>query len=52
MTDPLGGVAGDPGAPTINMKNVDGGPHWEALLEIRDSPPSTLKNVDDGPTRR
>jgi hypothetical protein len=26
MTGPLGGGAGDPGAPTINTKNIDGGP--------------------------
>jgi hypothetical protein len=25
MEGPLGGNAGDPGAPTINMKNIDGG---------------------------
>jgi hypothetical protein len=26
---PLGGADGDPGAPTINVTNVDGGPPWE-----------------------
>jgi hypothetical protein len=26
MVDPLGGDAGDPGAPTINARKVDGGP--------------------------
>jgi hypothetical protein len=26
MTTPLGGIVGDPGAPTTNAKNVDGGP--------------------------
>jgi hypothetical protein len=25
-TRPLGGADGDPGAPTINVKNIDGGP--------------------------
>jgi hypothetical protein len=25
MADPLGGNTGDPGAPTINMKNINGG---------------------------
>jgi hypothetical protein len=34
------GASGDPGAPTINVKNIDGGPRWEVLTEIRKRPPS------------
>jgi hypothetical protein len=31
------------------LRNVDGGP-WEILeLEVRERPPSMLRNVDDGP---
>jgi hypothetical protein len=44
----LGGDAGDPGVPTINAKNVDGGPPWEAVPKIQERPPSTLRNVDGG----
>jgi hypothetical protein len=35
MTCSLGGADGDPGAPTINVKNVNGGvpgPHWGSGL--------------------
>jgi hypothetical protein len=44
---PLAGADGDSGAPTINVKNVDGGTPWEVLTEIRELPPSMLKNVND-----
>jgi hypothetical protein len=46
---PLGGIDGDPRAPTINGRNVDVGPPWEVVSEIREHPPSTLRNVDGGP---
>jgi hypothetical protein len=29
--------------PPLTLKNVDGGPPWEAMLEIREHPPSMLK---------
>jgi hypothetical protein len=48
-----GSPDGDTRAPTINVKNVDDGPPWEVLkLVIRECPPSTLRNVDDGSARR
>jgi hypothetical protein len=34
MATPLGGGVRDPGAPTINVKNVDDGPTEEVMLEI------------------
>jgi hypothetical protein len=76
MVAPLGGADKDPGASTINVRNVDGvllggviagdlgAPNinakkrrqlarWEVLeLEIREHPPSTLRNVDGSPPGR
>jgi hypothetical protein len=49
MIGPLGGGAEDPGAPTINIKNIDGDPPWLAVLEIREHPPSTQKMLMAGP---
>jgi hypothetical protein len=47
---PLAGADGDLGAPTINVKNVDGGPPSEvSKLENREHPPSTLINFNGGP---
>jgi hypothetical protein len=45
---PLGGDAGGPGAPTINTKNVDGGP-LEVVPEVQERPPSTEKMSMVGP---
>jgi hypothetical protein len=39
MVSPMGCDAGDPGAPTINTKSIDGGPpslQGEGLVSIRD----------------
>jgi hypothetical protein len=48
--DPQGGAkAGDSGAPTINIRNVDDGPQEVPELKIRERPPSTLRNIDSGP---
>jgi hypothetical protein len=47
MASPLGGDTRGPGAPTINAKNVDGGPSG-----IRERPPLTQKNIDDRPAGR
>jgi hypothetical protein len=76
MTGPLAGADGDLGAPTINVKNVNGSPTaplggaragdpgastinakkyqwwapWEmSELDIREHPPSMLRDVNDGP---
>jgi hypothetical protein len=47
---PLGDVrAVDPRAPTINAKKHRRRAPWEAVPKIRESSPSTLRNVDDGP---
>jgi hypothetical protein len=48
MAGPLGGGAGDPGAPTINRENIDSGPLWEAMSEIQEYSPSMQKNINDG----
>jgi hypothetical protein len=48
MAGLLGGCAGDPGAPTINAKHVDGGP----LRGGAEDPGASIintKNVDSGP---
>jgi hypothetical protein len=47
----LGGPrAEDPGAPTINAKKRRWWAPWEVLeLKIWECPPSTLRNVNDGP---
>jgi hypothetical protein len=51
--DPLGGArAGDMGMPTINAKKRRRRPPWEAVLEIRERPPSMLENIDGGPPER
>jgi hypothetical protein len=49
MVGPLGGGIRDPGAPTINAKKCRWWAPWEVLKEIREHPPSTLRNVDGGP---
>jgi hypothetical protein len=51
MEGPVGGDAGDPGTLTINTKNVDGGPPWEATSEIREHSPSKQKMSTAGPLR-
>jgi hypothetical protein len=44
-----GPLDGDPRAPTINVKNINGAP-WEVPeLGIRERQPSMLRNVDGGP---
>jgi hypothetical protein len=46
----LGGGAGDPGAPTINVKKRRRRAIWEVSeLEIQERLPSTLRNIDGGP---
>jgi hypothetical protein len=46
MMAPLAGAEGDPGAPTINVKERRRrGPRW-VLPEIQERPPSTRRNVD------
>jgi hypothetical protein len=50
MMDPLGDdEARDPRASTINIKKHQRWSPWEAVSEIREHPPSTLRNIDDGP---
>jgi hypothetical protein len=49
MVAPLGGGDGYPGAPSINAKNVDGGPPWEVVLEDWERPPSTQETLMVGP---
>jgi hypothetical protein len=47
MVTPLGRAkARDSGAPTINVENIDDVPQEVPELEIREHPPSTLRNVD------
>jgi hypothetical protein len=41
-----------PGAPTINTRKHRRWALWRVLTEIRERPPSTLKNIDDGPPGR
>jgi hypothetical protein len=48
MAGPLGGGAGDPGAPTINGENIDSGPLWEAMSEIQEYSPSMQKTSTTG----
>jgi hypothetical protein len=46
------GADGDPEASIINVKIINDAP-WEVPeLEIRELPPSMLRNVDDGPRER
>jgi hypothetical protein len=47
----LGGGAGDPGVPTINAKNVDGGPLRGGAGGSR-APPPTQKTLMTAPGRR
>jgi hypothetical protein len=47
--DPLGGGAGDSGAPTINARKHRQRPPWEAVSKIREHPPSTRKMSTVGP---
>jgi hypothetical protein len=50
MMAPLTDVDKDPGAPTINVKKCQWRGPWEVPeLEIQECPPSTLRNVDNGP---
>jgi hypothetical protein len=50
MVGPQGGAdAGDSGAPTINIRNVDDSPQEVPELKIWERPPSTLRNIDSGP---
>jgi hypothetical protein len=50
MVSPLRGTDGDLGAPTINAKKRQQQAPWEVPeLEIRERPPSTLRNVNGGP---
>jgi hypothetical protein len=48
----LAGADGDLGAPTINTKKHRRLAPWRVLMEIRESSPSILKNIDGGPLRR
>jgi hypothetical protein len=41
MVGPLGGANGDPRALTINAEKRRRWAPWEAVLEIRERPPST-----------
>jgi hypothetical protein len=45
----LGGGARGPRVPIINTENVDSGPPWEAVPEVRGRPLSTLKMSRVGP---
>jgi hypothetical protein len=49
MEAPLGGEAGDPGAPTINAKKMLTVDPWEAVPKIRECPPSTQKMLTVAP---
>jgi hypothetical protein len=49
MVGPLTDTDGDPGAPTINVKNIDAGALGGPELVIRERPPLTLRNVEDDP---
>jgi hypothetical protein len=49
---PLEGGAVDLGAPTINAKKHQWWGPWEAMLEIQERPPATLKIIDGGPPMR
>jgi hypothetical protein len=49
MSDPLGGSARGPGAPTINAKKYRWWAPWEAISEVRERPPSTLRVINGGP---
>jgi hypothetical protein len=49
MTTTLGGNAGDPGAPTTQHENVNGGPPWEVMLRVRERPPSYVGVIDGSP---
>jgi hypothetical protein len=49
MAGLLGGGARDLGAPIINAKKCQRRALWEAVPEIRERSPSTLKNIDGGP---
>jgi hypothetical protein len=43
LVGPLGGIARDPGAPATYIVDVDSGPPWEVMTEIRERPPPVLK---------
>jgi hypothetical protein len=47
--DPLGGADRDPRASIINIKKRRRWDHWEAVSEIRECPPSTLKMLTAAP---
>jgi hypothetical protein len=48
-TPPLGSGVRDLRAPTFNVKKHRRWPPWEVSeLEIRERPPSTLRNIDSG----
>jgi hypothetical protein len=49
MAAPLGGAAGDLGAPNINVKNVDYGPLGRCYRRIWERPPSMLKMLMAAP---
>jgi hypothetical protein len=51
MASSLGGSVGYPGVPTINAKKHRRWAPCEAVPEIWERPPSTLRNVDGGPLR-
>jgi hypothetical protein len=46
---PLGVGAEDPGAATINAKKYQRWPRCETVPEIREHPPSMLRNINGGP---
>jgi hypothetical protein len=43
---------GGPEVPTINAKKRRWWAPWEAVPEVQECPPSTLRNIDDGPPGR
>jgi hypothetical protein len=49
MVAPLGGSTRSLGAPTINDKNINGGPPWDAVMEIWECPPSTQETSTAAP---
>jgi hypothetical protein len=51
MTDPLGGDAGGPEAPTTYLEDVDDSP-LEVMTEVWERPPTILKMLMADPERR
>jgi hypothetical protein len=51
MAGPLGGGDGGPGAPTINVKNIDDDPLGDGAGDLG-APTINAKNVDSNPPKR